>query len=57
MKHTKIYDFLTDEVKPIDIDFEQIGGHPSIEEYDYEHKNKDLDTDYCRARVFDNYFE
>lgn len=52
----KIYDFLTDEVKPLDIEFEQIGGHPSIEEYDYE-QNKNLDTDYCRIRVFDNYFE
>ena len=52
----KIYDFLTDEVKPLDIEFEQIGGHPSIEEYDYE-QDKNLDTDCCRARVFDNYFE
>ena len=57
MKHTKFYDFLTNEVKPLDIEFEQIGGHPSIEEYDYEHGNKDLDTDYCCTRVFDNYFE
>ena len=56
MKHTKIYDFLTNEVKPLDIEFEQIGGHPSIEEYDYE-QDENLDTDYCRARVFDNYFE
>lgn len=57
MKHTKIYDFLTNEVKPLDIEFEQIGGHPSIEENYYEYKNKDFDTDYCHARVFDNYFE
>lgn len=57
MKHTKIYDFLTNEVKPLDIEFEQIGGHPSIEENYYEYKNKDFDTDYCRAHVFDNYFE
>lgn len=57
MKHTKIYDFLTNEVKPLDIEFEQIGGHPSIEENYYEYKNKDFDTDYCRTRVFDNYFE
>ena len=53
----KIYDFLANEVKPIEIEFEQIGGHPSIEEYNYEYENKDLDTDYCRTRVFDNYFE
>ena len=36
MKHAKIYDFLTDKVKPLDIEFEQIGGHPSIEEYEYD---------------------
>lgn len=53
----KIYDFLTNEVKPFDIEFEQIGGHPSIEEDYYERKSKDLDADYCRARVFSNYFE
>ena len=35
---------------------ERIGGHPSIEEYDYE-QDKNLDTDYCRIRIFDNYFE
>lgn len=36
MNKMKIYDFLTNEIKPLDIEFEQIGGHPSIEEYDYE---------------------
>ena len=57
MKNSNIYDFLTNEVKPFDIEFEQIGGHPSIEEDYYEHKNKDLDADYCRVRVFGNSFE
>lgn len=57
MERIKIYDFLTNEVKPLDIELEQIGGHPSIEENYYEHKDENLDTNYCRARVFDNYFE
>ena len=57
MKRIKIYDFLTNEIKPLDIEFEQIGGHPSIEENYYELRNENLDTDYCHARVFGNYFE